>query len=496
MKKYLTLFTLLFLTAAIGVTTAICAIAQGHDDVTLTENVLIGDAASADGLIVTTMAGWYGRLHWNTVHAVGAEPMTECDYTQMRTNYSGTGYSSLYPLQMSTEPALGMDFTKVLDDNGLSMGEVTSRNFEMTLSDGRSFKEAVSDPSLGIAAAYNRLYVDAPIGEEVSDIVRLADYYDYYPINLTVQLPGVIWTHNDFKELSEYTPGTEADAVHKFREYFKIPVLADETLEIHLTRNANGGMSWGSSSVSGADMFSMNPFSAAGENACYFTFSTLTAQGNTVDTSEIAGGYGIYRIPFRAGTSTSDTGFDADSIEMVYPLTPGVEIEGMYLNTAGTHLLFVTKQDDRTARVEIIELSSMTCRQTFAVNIGDGYFSHIKVYEDYSVIVTNETLTVLSESGGVYTKEFTADIVDDGAERLYITSRIPTAFDGIRLAVVNPLRDAFGLELCGYYVSVYTAAGCVYHAVFESSLDTGGAEDGTWSSGYNTELHEIAVSFE
>ncbi len=481
MKRYFYLFALFFLISTICAVVVFHNLYASQNNVVLTRNVLIGDASAADGLVAVTKANLNYHLFWETTNDIGTEHVTtDSRYTVTR-DHSGNRGVSAPRFEVTSELPLGIDFTSVLEKINLTLGEIEAQNFDVTLPDGTSFREAATDPALGICAAYNALYMDAPIGEEVSATVRVADYFDFYPITLNVSIPGVYWTNNDYDE-NAAARGTEHYVTKRFREFFRFPVLENEELEIHLTRRNGSGMSWGSSHI-GDNMFSLWSLSAISDHHIYFTID-----GGGLDTSEIPGGYGIYRVSYEAGEGyhTENIGMTGDDLATVYPLDPNTEIRDLYINESKTHLLLVTAAAD-TATVDIIACETMEKTQSFNIPVPvDGYYSHMRVFGDYTVIVTNETLTVLSEDDGVYTEQFRAAIYEgEGDDREYdLRSNAAMDFDGERLAIAYPMKSDYRVNLCGYWVAVYEKTGCTFFAEYESSLDAG--KNGTWSSDFDT----------
>lgn len=470
MKRFVIAVLLLF---CMAVGTLICtarSLNADIADVRLTEITHQGDIAAAEGLTVISQSSWNDHLVWTTAHTLGhaEDAITEAEFHVSYRHSSGGRQPE--PFFMSAEIPNGIDFSAALQKTGMSMHEASSGNFDIASDEG-TFREFATDPSIGIAAAYNALYMDAPLNEEVRATVHLRDYYDYYPVSLHLQLPGVIWTNNEVSPNTVAEPGTEAYVVQYFREYFKISML-DEVIEIHLTRRSNG-MNWGSGSGD-CDTYSFQTYSAINDTDCYFTFGTRTnREKKTVDISEIRGGYGIYRLPYRKGTSTTDIGIDVDAMEMVYPLEPGTELEGLYLNTDKTCLLLVTKTDETTVQIDIIDPVSYTCLQSFSVS--GIFFRNLRIFEDYTVAVTADKLMVLTEEDGVYTHAFTADIpADADGDTEVITSDHAMAFDGTRLAVVsNAAMQHSGYTLCGYDVMILTADGLLWRGTVENTLDRG-----------------------
>ena len=470
MKRFVIAVLLLF---CVSVGTVVCAaqtLGADIDDVRLTEITHLGDISAAEGLTVISQNHWKNHLIWTTTHNLGQPKSAQTDAAFSSFRRYGIGNSSPEYLIFQTEIPSGYDFSDALQRTGVSLGEASAKNFNITTEQG-TFREFATDPALGAAAAFNALYMDAPPGQEVRATIHLQDYYDYYPISLELNLPGVIWTHADISEETVAVPGTQAYVVQYFRDCFKIPMI-DEVLEIHLTRAYNH-ISWGSGSGD-SDTYSFYAVSAANDTDCYFTFNTRTNRDNRiVDTSEIRGGYGIYRLPYQSSTSTTDIGVNVDAMEMVYPLEPGTEIEGLYFNRTGTRLILVTKSSENQTRLDIIDPESYVCLQSFSAD--GSFFRNLRIFDTYTVAVTSDCLSVLTEEDGIYTLAFTADILTDayGTARA-ITSDHAMAFDGSRLAVAsNAHGGEYGIDKCGYDVTVYSADGVLWDGTIESTLDAG-----------------------
>ncbi len=498
MKKYAILFlfvTVLCVSFALFVGMKVGAT---QDDVVLTEHTVFGDVRAADGLTVTSGADLGDHLFWNTVYTLGADsaPHTETRYCVTR-DRSGNGSVVTKPqITLSTEVRAETDFTQAVELTGMTLSEIKAQNFDVSTQDGRPFREVATDPALGLSAAYNALYMDAPIGEEVSMRVTLSDYYDYYPIDADVSIPTVYWSNNDYID-GDHEKGSEFYARKVFMDYFKIPMPDDITMEIHLTRSDVSGMSWGSSVTADKDnTFHMNTVSAGTATDCYFAFDAHTYNGDIVDTSEIKGGFGIYRVSYHKA-SGSDCGLDADSLAMVYPLDPSHYIHAMYTDNTDTQLFLVT--EDRAGAGElilsVIDLATMTPSQEFTYSAADiGYFRFLYISDTFTVLVSDRALVVYTEENGFYTEEFAVLSYDNDDGKYTILDYGPMAFDGERLAVGYFNAGPYQMRQAGYWIAVYTKDGCGYLGEYHSSLAAGA--NASWSSDYDIDTDGLVLSWE
>ncbi|MBP3918562.1 MAG: hypothetical protein J6I50_05265 [Clostridia bacterium] len=479
MKQHLIAAVVCLIAAVIGAGYAIVALAAETADVTYRTHVTVGDAENAKGLIIQETSTLDHHAFWNTETRIGTslpESGTEFAYHTNRDTSDGTRVPNGTPL----------DFSSDLTFEG---GFMSNDNTET---------ETAPD---GIAAVYAALYARAPIGEEVREEIKLSDVCTYYPISLRGAGSGV---END-----------RLAAV--LNDCFRIPVLEEETYEIHLTRNSDTSTSWGSSSI-GADSYTLwtcsvlkldadatgdgensNLFGSTGRSndgthgSCYVAFSARTQKGKLVDTSEIRDGFGIYKMdctvqPYRG------TLYDADSLSLFCPLPPQTEICDLYLNGEGTQLLLVTKAGEHAVGISVYALESGICTQSITVDIEDGAYSHIITEDGYMVVVTTNALCVLTEDDGVWSEEFTAQTQGIWEDEILSNnlSALVTAFDGQRLAAACGLN-----RICGYAAAVYTKEGCIYAATMESSLNTPAKrKETTWNSAYDAMQLALRVQWE
>lgn len=138
------------------------------------------------------------------------------------------------------------------------------------------------------------------------ELVRLKDYYDFYPI-----FPSLI---NEGSESWDY------DNIN-FMDYFKIPVMDDE----YLTLYNDKGMYYFERFGLEEDIsrYNLNSQSLSIGPYTYFTFNTYRKDGKMVDTSYIKDGYGIYKAKTVYYSSIGDsTEGENSGIEMIFPIDP------------------------------------------------------------------------------------------------------------------------------------------------------------------------------
>ncbi len=252
----------------------------------------------------------------------------------------------------------------------------------------------------GLARAFNDLYESTAPGEEGVALIRLADYMDYYPLTVSVELPGTELDDNGnrrgdiyygfFPEIftMDKRSSLESYVVLKLMDHFRIPVLEDQYVQIQLYRPKNG-TSTSHAQTSGTmfeekegDGFSLYTNSFATENGIYFWFNNRTFKGDLIDASQIPEGYGIYLLPvgdfdFRntEGELTHvERGVDVDSFRLFYPVNEEDEIRSIWVDPDGERLLLHRISEGRYL-VDVIDTESGEKLQEIEVSEEQEYLS-------------------------------------------------------------------------------------------------------------------------
>ncbi len=454
MKKTL-IITAFLLTAGIFFTSAAGTALHGTADrVTYRETVLYGDISALRGTEIETQVHLDQLLFWDTVFRPGEADSETADlsahqYAQQMPNsrtYSGVQLSVSYSTGWSDDPT----------------EEVT-----------------------GLRRAFNELKAETAPGEEKTREIRLIDYCDYYPLQILLDFPNyrADWDTQDpvhKSHLNNYNRQDEyVEDLLAIREFFRIPVLPTETMEIHLAVGARGNTySWGMNHTSkNGDSFPMNMTSVQANGTAFLAFSARTNRGDTVDTSLIPGGYGIYALPVTEENGA--THLDTDNLRMVYPMDPETEFVTMTRTTDGSQLLVFTKEDGYPV-LSVIDTVTMTESQRLAIPEAksENYFSPLYVGEDFLVLQLDwDRLTLLTLSAdGKYAHRFTTDITPDSLEEKHYTRRYSQfIYDGQRLiSVQNRAEGVVRLELT---VTAYDETGLLCMAEYECSLNRGLNDD-------------------
>lgn len=451
MRKATIAALLLVVLSVGGVCFAASGVYEAHDQVVLTETVVYGDRAAANGLTVR-LDDMYGRhLFWDTTCTMGTRMQTETQYSFSASEISESRARTYSGISMGAQPSFE-----------------TSQGAETEM--GR---------------AYQELYDSLEPGESTSVTFRLKDYMDDYPISVSLDLPGA-YDSIEGEETPDWIPdpGTPYYALLKIRDYFKIPVLEEECYEVSIQKyEADNVSSSRGMDVAGSDHFYMTTYSDLTDDACYFTFDAHSEEGKLMDLSQLPEGYGIYRLPYEEDRHDQSGqkvySVDADALAMVCPLDPDVRLLRLKVNEDQTKLLLHAVEDGEYS-LTVINLETMEVLQKLKIaDWPEGYLSWQHYDGDGYVAILLydlQTLAVVAVTdSGEYELRYTCEIDPDQSERLF--SRAATAFDGERLAFAGGLDDPYGYGAsyynCNFFLAVYEQSGLVYYGEYRNSLSTG-----------------------
>ena len=433
-------------------------------NVTIKENVIYGDKSYADGISVLITAQCNYHLFWNTSFTIGDQNTTTTDYEFY--------YDEQYKIGGMPYSGLGLD-----------------TDFEYGIDTSTPAEE-----STGLQKAYRELYDELEPGEEGKKTIYLQDYYTYYPVRISVNLPGVIWNGNSYEHLIYKNYENERAVWDKFNEFFKIPIPEDlPAFEISVSRHLKD--SGAATGALGIDRnFYFNVKSTYTDNRIFFSIGNKYDQKNGedvkyVDTSLIPGGYGLYSFTFknvRNSTNTNgntttfyrgyETGVEADTLEMVFPLEQHAEVIFLTLSNDESKLYMFTKEYNSTY-LTVIDIATMNEIQKIKITDAKNF----TFYEYDNCIVLNgwEYISVIEKKeDGLCELAFTVsrmkEVNDINNQKGVATTM---AFDGEKLVIIDRTGDEMypSLELCGFTVAVYNNTGLVYYGEYESSLSISGS---------------------
>ena len=475
MRKTLVFFLVLALVCGCGAVLAARAVSAPRADVTFREEIVSGDPAAAAGLEADYDVRMKDHLIWDSTLRFSGE------------NYTYDTAFRYVPRGEETAPQ--PTYNGVIID---------------LIRDAWTSGSDMDVNPYGYGAAFRQLLDETEPGSTGRTVIRVADYYEEYPLRFTIDLPDITFSDMDDADKEAHYPEQMARTCRALREFFRIPTLPDEYLELDVDKNVDGTCSSrGLSSVEKGDAFWLNAESVLTEDGCYFWFSNRTQNGRTVDTSRIPGGYGVYLLPLvESQWSVWAKGMlpDPDGLRMFYPVDPAAEILHAGLSKDETRLLLYTREDGKYV-LRVIVLSSGELLQELTIGTCGAEDEWLNIFElpDFICLRQSDSrLYVLTEcEDGQYQIALQCPLT--GAEDLWFdTSDANTmVFDGTRLAIAGPNtryaaydggtvykqlsdgaevtlypnEDLYSYDSCGLYLLVFDASGLTYRGVYYSSLE-------------------------
>ncbi len=460
MKKALIIFLALAVLLTSGAVWTFADAYKEQDNVFFTEETVYGDIKYANDIQVTRNI-YLGDARWKSVCGINeGKVVTETDFTYYDFGRSYEGGPNYHNIWLSTVSY--PDFSPFVN-NGKELTEERKK-----LQD--DFDELTKDS------------LDNP----VTVTFKLGDYYEYYPLGVSIWLPEKtnIYGEADYE--------AENDIVKQFRDFFKIPVPDSEFTTVKASVNYGAGGRIETVTEKTHNYF-FNTLSAVCDSAAYFTFDNKFPDSDEkVDTSLIPGGYGIYRLPYDKSSdedllnNTVNIKVHADKLEMVYPLSEDTHVFEMMASFDKKHIYLLTKQDGKYYFTVVDEMT-MTDLQRFELDMNEGSPYFHSAHDGYVVITRNSEqegtdILLYEENEGIYEKK--ADIRTD-----YTIFDSDIYWDGERLAAVKKYdavrenKDLWGhYELsynCGFTLTVFDSEKTLYCGNFASSLDAGAEANGS-----------------
>ncbi len=444
MRKSLVLAVILTALSLVFGLGACLEIQEGKDQVQIGQTVLEGDPAAAEGLSLKNRVTVGYHLFWDISCRFGEAFQTESKFSfTPRQSYEGeTG--SVY---VGLDPGFNFSISSVLD-----LEEDNDGYFAFPLP-----IEMIRD----VAGS-------TPAGGTHSQALYVRDYYEYYPLNIDLYLPGI-----DSYRLE--------DKQREVTDYFRIPVSPEHIVWMTVTKDQWGNVAEVSCNegVGGVQIWAEG---ALLEDACYISVNVMKVEeGETVPSEHLAQFSGIHRIPL---VREEDGIFRVDVAHMqpVYD-AKGAQVLCMAPSFDKTRLLTAFRQEE--GKVYFCELEPDTGellqKEELTGFSGEDSGVWFKIYENFVIAVSWEGRFWLFEKlpQGGYERKMTGDFnqcpqaLESMNDNLSIVSM---AFDGKRLAVASGGREQTDERIVdgvNFYLTVYDARGLLYAGRYENSLSRG-----------------------
>ena len=452
MKRTLILLLALLL-AAVGLLAAgVGYLTSTEDDIELTHHLVAGDPAAAAGIKLTLPVGDQGsQTCWETTVDLGAEelaPKTEFTF---------------YPKGKTWEndPQPRVD---------IYTGSI---NFGMSSTGGIDFSEYTGEGEEDPGRLYDATMMVLPAadvaertenGETRTETLRLADYYDYYPMTVELYLPD--------QEGRSHVYAAWADC-QALTDYFGLRVPEDLMVEVSVTKDELGQVYNVETNDADNQRFWFDCQTVVVEDGVCLAIAVMSEDMDvSKDLVACRDGFGLYFIPFSDELKTDyeqgDPVFDLEHVRMFCPLAPGSAPMLLSREAEGQVLLYA--REDGALKLSVFDTDTWQCVQwetIFPLGEEDAY-SLLGSGDGFMVMSGPDNMfRVVEEADGVYTPALSG--VQDMGEG-YVDEwwyNVECAYDGQRLAVAGITASGD----CSLWVQVYDETGLTYGARIDHSLD-------------------------
>ena len=452
MKRTLILLLALLL-AAVGLLAAGAGyLTSTEDDIELTHHLVAGDPAAAAGIKLTLPVGDQGsQTCWETTVDLGAEelaPKTEFTF---------------YPKGKTWEndPQPRVD---------IYTGSI---NFGMSSTGGIDFSEYTGEGEEDPGRLYDATMMVLPAadvaertenGETRTETLRLADYYDYYPMTVELYLPD--------QEGRSHVYATWAEC-QALTDYFGLRVPEDLMVEVSVTKDELGQVYNVETNDADNQRFWFDCQTVVVEDGVCLAIAVMSEDMDvSKDLVACRDGFGLYFIPFSDELKTDyeqgDPVFDLEHVRMFCPLAPGSAPMLLSREAEGQVLLYA--REDGALKLSVFDTDTWQCVQwetIFPLGEEDAY-SLLGSGDGFMVMSGPDNMfRVVEEADGVYTPALSG--VQDMGEG-YVDEwwyNVECAYDGQRLAVAGITASGD----CSLWVQVYDETGLTYGARIDHSLD-------------------------
>ena len=440
------------------------AVGRASDKVEIRETVLAGDRSAARGLEVSySVYDDSHHLRWDVALTLGGDIVPETDFRF----FTGRSYWEIPPEYTVQLYALPLNF-------GMSgrVAEDDQRDTEY---------EYMVRPAMDAASR------TAP-GEKRTEKLRLADYYDCYPLALEAWTPeGPIYS------TSWRGSGRTLDREEwqKVNDYFRMPVPPEAMVTVTAERNEAGELvEISCEETEAAEQFT--PMSSLGVASGEALYLPVIPSQEAPD--QVAAGIHVIPLLEKEGRLTPDL----DHIRLLCPLALAAEdLLHFCWNQDGTLLMLYAREAGRLALTAIDPDTGETVQRLELMDLGPedwaGHMDRNGLYMVYGN--SGDDFVLLREEAKMFSVVLSGKLGLSWPLTEMFSSRSQLAWDGERLALAGFIQGRENQEdgsrqPMGFGAAVWTREGLQYAGVYEY---VPGRDWENWQDGYYRHMFDGQV---
>ena len=445
MKRYLVLLPLL---AAVSIGTLLAGhkwLDSAQDKIVITEHVLSGDPHAADVTITYRVEDMGQHLFWNTAFSPGHAGESETDFTL-----------SLVRRQSNTRAWWRNNYVSLYTFNDI--GYVSNGGAGLLENEEQDYPDI---PFRAVRAVADR----TPNGEDRTETVRLADYYEYYPLILDANNVNEGYMFDSISTLE----------VPKFGGYFRLKVPEEKQLVITVRKDIDGNLVYLNVEQAELDIDDrLNTRGVVTDSGIYLIAASLT-DGVPDGRLQCPDGPGVHFIPATKNRETEE-GFycwwNVAQVRLFYPTGDALTVD-LSLSRDQTKLLLYTVEAEKLV-LTVLDAETGDALQRLALMEfeEDGGLTCLE-QDDLVFIQQGNAFCLLQETDGQYETVLTGTPSEDLAlYYCYYPECARVVWDGQRMVL------AAAAEHCSYYnqmehqltLGVWDAAGLQFLGAYDYSI--------------------------
>ncbi len=366
MRKSLIIGIIVMLLSVAGLAGVCISVTAQDENISLTETVLVGDASYGEDISFRINSHWNERLLWEVETNIGKKTVTDAEF-------------SFYP-----------------DGFEYEIPPESEAGFEYSMNFGRGSSHDLLDESDSRNIPFREVFLDVSSrtepGETRKETVTLADYYEYFEMELYVRSE---------KYLRRYVGAYNGDENAYISDILGLQIPQGLQFEATVEKSVNGEV-YNISGNAVEDPVRIISEGIVLADGIYIYVYAVDENGVLTDISE--GGYGIYKIPLgRTQTNGEETAVMAiEEFALAYSIEE--KILAMTSDEEEEELFLVIERSGEMI-LQRIDKEGMELLQEFSLGVSEehAWCHEIKVRADgVLLLMSNRQLCFLEKQGDGY----------------------------------------------------------------------------------------------
>ena len=333
----------------------------------------------------------------------------------------------------------------------------------------------------GYGELFKAVAPNIPAGETRTQVLPLRDYFTEWPLTIQSSLAGPTINTQDWTEEAAVGGGDDARRgwlhVKQLEQWFRFPIQGDPTMEVTVTRSADGAITELEGSLREGELYLTMPQVLANGRLYFIPDARDQKTWALADYSLTPHGFGLYSLPdYEPG------GEPAESDLQFHRALPEEEVPLLLQADPFTGALVLITQQGGTGESDqggVLTLNVLNMQgellQSLPVAKDEGWADMI-IREDWAVLFLDNSFTLLRrQADGLWQADYSHPLPWKGrfADRIRQAAgedTLAVALSGDRLALAAASGKYSAHKESGYQLLIYDREGLVYAGLFDTTL--------------------------